>query len=400
MKSVSGRVTGGIGFFNDRGMAAPETLHALADEMRWFAQQTMVAKQAGQQFDDVWWAATQQFAELDRLLRDGPISMLTDKQSALASQLGSRREMGMGDGGLLDALRGTGADAAALLASETDPGRRAKLLGAMSAAGAPDRERRDATRDAMGEIIRIRQGESAFAMFSLQKEVEAHRRAGVDEVTIAAWVAAKRKEIHRSSFEGVEQAVVRVSDTVTQALVLWASKTEDLNEQLRNLAHGMLLAFGNEAVRKGISMIFDGMASGAAPKLTPGAAAMGAIGGAGGAITAAGMGAVGQSATGGLAGLLGVSTGGAGAILAGGGLLLSVLAGSLFGSKEDREREVYLGNLKALREAGKDKVVNITLVLPEGPVDFTAPHMSEALREGYEHLVDTNAINSYNILRR
>ena len=86
------------------------------------------------------------------------------------------------------------------------------------------------------EIVRIIHGENGAKEASLQKEVEAARKAGVSEVQIAEYVAAKRKELMEEAAKKARSLMAEMQEEIlTQTQGEIAGQLRKIAEKIREL---------------------------------------------------------------------------------------------------------------------------------------------------------------------
>lgn len=82
------------------------------------------------------------------------------------------------------------------------------------------------------------------------------------------------------------------------------------------------------------------------------------------------------------------------------GMGLSLLSGLLGrDSGEEEEQREYRAHLRALRDARREQMMTVQLVLPDGMVDFGDPRYQEALAEGID-AVRGNRVGNTELVRR
>jgi hypothetical protein len=213
-------------------------------------------------------------------------------------------------------------------------------------------------------------------IIDLNAQAEEYRRQGLSQVAIEQWVQANVAVLRREGLQDIETVSMDVASAIGDALFMIGSSVEDLNEKVSELAVNLLRAFANMAIQRGMERMFDslagvgsktaeageGVVSGAA-----GSAAAGTASAAGGAASAAGA-----------SGVIGAAGIPGWALLAG-GFAVTLLSGILSRTGRDSEEEQYRAHLRALRQSRQENLLNVTLVLPNTPINPRDPEWQQAI---------------------
>lgn len=322
---------------------------------------------------------------LERIVVDGPIDQLEEKINRVASIYRILHERGEDTAvaaAELDRLHG---HVLSLLAAEQD------VLGEqyetylqmleIIADARSDNDRVDAERNVTSQIIEIREGERQAKLYNLQQELDDLRELGVNEVLLAEFYSARVDQIFQESYENLERSILRVADVFTDAMVQMVENTDDLVEALQDVGKALLTALGDAALRRGVSSLTDALSAAASGsyqvnRAASGASAAGSVGGAATSIGAASAG-------------LSMANPAVGIALMAAGMGLQLLGG-LLGRDSDREAEErqFRAHLRALREAREDRFVDVTVVLPNVPIDPSNPAWKEAFAETLDQVAD------------
>lgn len=224
----------------------------------------------------------------------------------------------------------------------------------------------------------------------LQLQADAYARAGVSRIAIEAFVADQLAQIRKTELADVQMVADNVASAIGDAFSMLGQQVENLDEQLGNLLSSLLRTFANTALQRGVENLIESMstASVGAEKTAKGVS--GAASSAASTTTSA---AAGAATSTGAAAMLG-GTGIPGWALLAAGFGMSLVSGFLSRSGRNSEEEQYRATLRALRQDRAEQMVNVTLVLPNKPINPRDPEWQQAILSTVQAAQGTRRLNS------
>lgn len=368
-----------LGQLNEQRLSGTEEyesrLHVLRD-----AVENLGRVQSGLLTDDQVARIRRLAGEIQQYFNETPVKRLNSELQDMMGMLQAQETLGINNVAveeqLID-LRRRYNEELARRGVSSDP-RRTELLRGLGEIEQFFRRRRDIETRMTGEILTSQKRVRESAVIDLRTQIDEYERQGINRVVLEQWVQEQLIGIRRQELQDVESIAMNVASAIGDTMFLLGQNVEDLSDKLRDLSANLLRAFANIAIQRGLEKIVDDIA-----RLSVGAAdASSATGSglltstAGKTASAAATAATSAGATAALA-----STGVPGMALLAGGFALSLLGGILNRDRRDDEEAQYRAHLRALRQDRAEQMVNLTIILPDKPINPRDREWQQTLRD-------------------